>query len=184
MRRLILATLLLIYAPIVFAQVEDFDSIKLYTLKNDKGMTVKVTNYGAIITSIVVPDRDGKMADVALGYNRVEDYINAVDKPYFGAIVGRYGNRIAKGAFTLDGETYSLAKNNGENHLHGGSIGFDKVVWNAKYNKAKNSIAFSYLGKDKEEGYPDSLNQPKFPSTILKPGAEYKTKTVFTFGAE
>ena len=95
------------------AQVEDFDSIKLFTLINENGMTVKVTNYGAIITSIVVPDREGKMADVALGYNRVEDYINAVDKPYFGAVVGRYGNRIANGEFTLNGETYSLLKNNG-----------------------------------------------------------------------
>ena len=84
-------------------QVEDFDSIQLYTLTNRQGMKVKITNYGAIITSIMVPDRDGKMADVALGYDRVEDYINAVDKPYFGAIVGRYGNRIEEVAFTLDG---------------------------------------------------------------------------------
>lgn len=139
------------------AQVEDFDSIKLYTLTNDNGMTVKVTNYGAIITSIVVPDRTGKMADVALGYGRVEDYINAVDKPYFGAIVGRYGNRIANGEFTLDGETYSLAKNNGENHLHGGVIGFDKVVWDADYDQKNDSITLSYLAKDMEEGYPGNL---------------------------
>jgi aldose 1-epimerase len=141
----------------VSAQVEDFDSIKVYTLKNDAGMTVKVTNYGAIITSIVVPDRDGKMADVALGYNRVEDYINAVDKPYFGAVVGRYGNRIAGGEFTLNGETYSLLKNNGDNHLHGGAIGFDKVVWDADYDASKNTITLSYLAKDKEEGYPGNL---------------------------
>ena len=139
------------------AQVKDFDSIKLYTLKNDSGMTVKVTNYGAIITSIVVPDRKGKRADIALGYNRVEDYINAVDKPYFGAIVGRYGNRIANGEFTLDGETYSLLKNNGDNHLHGGAIGFDKVVWDADYDEAKDTITLSYLAKDKEEGYPGNL---------------------------
>jgi aldose 1-epimerase len=141
----------------VSAQVEDFDSIKVYTLKNDAGMTVKVTNYGAIITSIVVPARDGKMADVALGYNRVEDYINAVDKPYFGAVVGRYGNRIAGGEFTLNGETYSLLKNNGDNHLHGGAIGFDKVVWDADYDASKNTITLSYLAKDKEEGYPGNL---------------------------
>lgn len=139
------------------AQVEDFDSIKLYTLKNDKGMVVKVTNYGAIITSIVVPDRDGQMADVALGYNDVKGYINAVDKPYFGAIVGRYGNRIANGEFTLGGETYSLLKNNGDNHLHGGAIGFDKVVWDANYDQGKNQITLSYLAKDKEEGYPGNL---------------------------
>ncbi len=99
---------ILCLCPPVIAQVEDFDSIQLYTLSNPSGMTVKISNYGAIITSIIVPDRDGKLADVALGYNRVEDYINAVDKPYFGAVVGRYGNRIANGQFSLDGETYTL----------------------------------------------------------------------------
>lgn len=139
------------------AQVNDFDSIRLYTLKNDSGMTVKITNYGATVTSIVVPDREGIMADVALGYNSVEDYMNAVDKPYLGSIVGRYGNRIAKGKFTLEGEEYSLAVNNGENHLHGGTIGFDKVVWTAKYLKKHNALELSYLAKDKEEGYPGNL---------------------------
>ncbi|WP_372721001.1 aldose epimerase family protein [Novipirellula sp.] len=140
--------------------VEDFDSIKLYTLKNEAGMTVKITNYGAIITSIIVPDRDGKMGDVALGYNRVEDYINAVDKPYFGAVVGRYGNRIAKGKFSIDGETYSLAVNNGENHLHGGVIGFDKVVWDAKPLEGDgwSGLELTYTAKDMEEGYPGNLN--------------------------
>nr|WP_231615425.1 aldose epimerase family protein [Novipirellula artificiosorum] len=140
--------------------VEDFDSIKLYTLKNSSGMTVKVTNFGAIITSIVVPDRDGNMGDVALGYNRVEDYINAVDKPYFGAVVGRYGNRIAKGEFSIDGETYTLATNNNANHLHGGVIGFDKVVWDAKPMEGDgwSGIELSYLAKDLEEGYPGNLN--------------------------
>jgi aldose 1-epimerase len=139
------------------AQVKDFDSIKLYTLKNESGMTVRVTNYGAIITSIIVPDRNGKQADVALGYDRVEDYINAVDKPYFGAVVGRYGNRIAKGEFTLDGEAYSLLQNNGENHLHGGAIGFDKVVWAVDEYVEGKSLTLSYLAKDKEEGYPGNL---------------------------
>ncbi len=139
------------------ASVDDFDSIKLYTLKNDHDMTVKVTNYGAIITSIVVPDRDGEPGDVVLGYNNVEGYINAVDKPYFGAVVGRYGNRIAKGKFTLDGETYSLAVNNGENSLHGGIIGFDKVVWTVK-SADDHSIKLNYLAKDMEEGYPGNLN--------------------------
>lgn len=139
------------------AQVKDFDSIKLYTLKNESGMAVRVTNYGAIITSIIVPDRNGKQADVALGYDRVEDYINAVDKPYFGAVVGRYGNRIAKGEFTLDGETYSLLQNNGENHLHGGAIGFDKVVWAVDEYVEGKSLTLSYLAKDKEEGYPGNL---------------------------
>jgi aldose 1-epimerase len=140
-------------------KVEDFDSIQLYTLSNDKGMQIKVTNFGAIVTSIMVPDRDGKMADIALGYHHVENYINAVDKPYFGAIVGRYGNRIAKGEFTLDGETYSLAINNSPNHLHGGVIGFDKVVWDAKptHGSGWQGLELHYLAKDKEEGYPGNL---------------------------
>ena len=138
---------------------EDFDTIRLYTLENESGMAVKITNYGAIITSIVVPDSDGKLADVALGYNRVEDYINAVDKPYFGAVVGRYGNRIAKGTFTLNGETYTLAVNNGENHLHGGVIGFDKVVWDAEPIEGNDwtGLELSYLAKHMEEGYPGNL---------------------------
>lgn len=159
--RIVFILLALLFSPQAEAQVvSDFDNIKLYTLKNDSGMTVKITNYGAIITSIVVPDRDGKPGDVALGYNRVEDYINAVDKPYFGAIVGRYGNRIAKGAFSLDGETYALAINNGENHLHGGIIGFDKVVWDARLVGGDDwtGLELSYLAKDKEEGYPGNLN--------------------------
>lgn len=153
---LIFAVIALCLTTTVLGQVEDFDSIKLYTLKNNSGMTVKVTNYGAIITSITVPDRNGKMDDIALGYNRVEDYMNAVDKPYFGAIVGRYGNRIANGQFTLNGETYTLAKNNSENHLHGGVIGFDKVVWDAKQD-GPHKIELSYLAKDREEGYPGNL---------------------------
>ena len=148
---------LLLFGSSVLAQVEDFDSIKLYTLKNSNGVTVKVTNYGAIIQSIVVPDRNGKMADVALGYNRVEDYMNAVDKPYFGAIVGRYGNRIANGKFTLDGEEYSLATNNSPNHLHGGVIGFDKVVWTVKLANSE-KVVLGYMAKDKEEGYPGNLD--------------------------
>lgn len=139
--------------------MEDFDSIQLATLKNSHSMTVKVTNYGATVTSILVPDRNGKLSDVALGYNRVEDYMNAVDKPYFGAIVGRYGNRIAKGKFTIGNETYKLAVNNGENHLHGGVIGFDKVVWTMQAVPVSNgqSVKLTYLAKDKEEGYPGNL---------------------------
>ncbi len=139
--------------------ISDFDEIKLYTLSNQSGAKVKVTNYGAIIVSIIVPDRAGNQADITLGYNRLEDYINAVDKPYFGAIVGRYGNRIAKGQFTLDGETYTLAMNNGPNHLHGGVVGLDKVVWDAKpvLGTGWTGVELSYLAKDKEEGYPGNL---------------------------
>ncbi len=156
MKSFLFATVVLLVASNANAQVEDFDSIQRYTLKNDSGMTIKVTNYGAIITSIIVPDRNGNPGDVALGYDRVEDYINAVDKPYFGAIVGRYGNRIAKGKFTIDGTDYKLAVNNNENHLHGGVIGFDKVVWNARMIGDK-AIEMSYVAKDMEEGYPGSL---------------------------
>ncbi len=141
-------------------RVTDFDAIKLYTFKNKSGMQVKITNYGAIVTAILVPDRDGKLGDITLGYNRVEDYINAVDKPYFGAIVGRYGNRIANGEFTIDDETYSLATNNGPNHLHGGVIGFDKVVWDAELvgGEGWSGLKLTYLAKDKEEGYPGNLS--------------------------
>lgn len=139
--------------------VEDFSSIKLYKLKNKNGVEVHVTNFGAIITSILVPDRDGKMGDIALGYHDVSGYINAVDKPYFGAIVGRYGNRIANGKFTIDGEEYKLATNNGPNALHGGVIGFDKVVWDAeaKASAGEQQVILKYLAKDREEGYPGNL---------------------------
>ena len=136
---------------------KEFSGIRQYTLRNESGMTIDVTNYGAIITSIYVPDRKGAMHDVALGYRRAEDYLNAVDKPYFGAIVGRYGNRIAGGQFTIEGETYTLAKNNGPNHLHGGIAGFDKVVWDV-VSVVDNSIQLHYLSKDKEEGYPGNLD--------------------------
>lgn len=140
--------------------VTDFDSIQLYTFTNSSGAQVKITNYGAIVTSIIVPDRNGKLGDIALGYHHVENYINAVDKPYFGAIVGRYGNRIAKGTFSIADETYSLAVNNGENHLHGGVIGFDKVVWDAKLVRGDgwSGLELSYLAKDTEEGYPGNLD--------------------------
>lgn len=138
----------------------DFDCIRLYELRNNSGTEVKITNYGAIVTSIKVADRNGEFADIALGYNGVEDYINAVDRPYFGAIVGRYGNRIAKGRFTLDDKTYTLATNNGPNHLHGGIIGFDKVVWDAKTIEGEGftGVELTYMAKDMEEGYPGNLS--------------------------
>ncbi len=132
-----------------------FTSIKEYELINKNGMVVKVCNYGATITSIQVPDREGEFMDVALGYNSVEGYINAIDRPYFGAVVGRYGNRIAKGKFSIDSIEYTLATNNGENHLHGGNMGFDKVVWKATVKNQ--GVQMSYLAKDGEEGYPGNL---------------------------
>lgn len=133
-------------------------AIQYFTLKNEDGMVVKVTNFGAIVTSIIVPDKNGKMADVALGYNTATEYMEAVDQPYFGAIVGRYGNRIAKGKFTVAGKQYSLAINNDPNHLHGGLVGFDKVIWNAEFDEAANRLALSYRSKDMEEGYPGNLD--------------------------
>ena len=140
-------------------QVEDFSSIKLYKLRNANGMEVHITNYGAIITAILVPDRQGNLGDVALGYHRLEDYLNAADKPYFGAVVGRYGNRIAGGQFTIDGRTYFLAKNNGPNALHGGNLGFDKVVWEATpvSDDEQSQLVLRYMSRDGEEGYPGNL---------------------------
>ncbi|KAA5543183.1 galactose mutarotase [Roseiconus nitratireducens] len=153
----LLALLLFASVPCRAVDVTPSEEIKFFTLQNDSGMKVRITNFGAIITSIVVPDRDGKLADVALGYNDISSYTNAVDKPYFGAVVGRYGNRIAEGKFTLDGETYTLATNNGPNHLHGGIIGFDKVIWDAQANQNDHSVTLTYHAKDGEEGYPGNL---------------------------
>jgi aldose 1-epimerase len=140
--------------------IENFSSIKLCKLTNENGMEVHVTNYGATITSIVVPDRNGVMADVALGYNSVEGYINAIDRPYFGSIVGRYGNRIAGGKFSIGGQEYKLNTNNGPNHLHGGMMGFDKVVWNANPTGDADwtGVTLTYRAQDGEEGYPGNLD--------------------------
>jgi aldose 1-epimerase len=129
----------------------------LYTLTNSNGITVKITNYGGIITSILTPDKSGRMGDIVLGYDSLNDYI--ANSPYFGAIVGRYANRIARGSFALGGKRYKLAVNNGNNSLHGGLKGFDKVVWDAKEISGSNSVSLelTYLSKDGEEGYPGNL---------------------------
>src|SRR6266536_5758277 len=108
----------------------DGQNVELYTLTNRNGVEAKITTYGGIVVSLKVPDRNGKLDDVVLGFENLDDYLKG--HPYFGAIIGRYGNRIAKGRFTLNGHQYTLAVNNGENHLHGGIKGFDKVVWTAK----------------------------------------------------
>lgn len=136
----------------------DGKEVNLYTFTNTNGMTAKITNYGAIVQSLTAPDKNGKYEDVTLGYDKLEDYIN--DKSYFGCIVGRFGNRIAKGKFTLDGKEYTLATNNGPNHLHGGIKGFNKVVWDAEVVKGKDfgGLKLTYLSKDGEEGYPGNLN--------------------------
>lgn len=132
--------------------------VDLYTLTNAKGVVMTVTNYGGIVVSLLVSDKAGKMGDIVLGYNDVASYVK--NNPYFGCIVGRYGNRIGKAKFTLDGKEYKLAVNNGENSLHGGVKGFDKVVWDAKEVKEKDAVGveLKYLSKDMEEGFPGNLS--------------------------
>jgi aldose 1-epimerase len=130
---------------------------RLFTLTNAHGMQAKITNYGGIVTSLRVPDRRGRLGDVVLGYDNLASYVKAT--PYFGAIAGRYGNRIAKGRFTLDGKTYQLATNNGPNHLHGGVVGFDKRLWRATTRRTQDGVALDlrYFSPSGEEGYPGNL---------------------------
>lgn len=128
---------------------------KNYMLKNSDGMEVHVTNFGGIITNILTLDKMGKLGDVVLGFDRAEDYQINSGHPYFGAIIGRYGNRIAKGRFTLDGKKYELAVNHGPNHLHGGIKGFDKVFWDV--SQKDNLLTLTYTSQDGEEGYPGNL---------------------------
>lgn len=137
-----------------FGQTPNNEAVTLYTLKNSKGMEVQIMNYGAIITKIMVPDNNKVIEDVVLGFDSVADYIK--DSPYFGAVVGRYGNRIAAGKFSLDGKNYSLAAQNNGQHLHGGLKGFDKKVWKTISQKP-GSLTLSYLSKDGEEGFPGNL---------------------------
>ena len=141
-----------------FGNTKDGKAVELYTMTNSHGVEVRAMTYGGIITSIKVPDRSGAMADVVLGFDTLDGYLT--DPPYFGAIVGRYGNRIAKGQFTLDGRTYKLATNNGPNHLHGGIKGFDKVVWTARSVESAEGVgvALTRVSPDGEEGYPGNLN--------------------------
>lgn len=135
----------------------DGKKVYQYTLTNKNGMTVKILNYGGIVTHIFVPDKNGELADIALGYDSLSSYLEAT--PYFGALIGRYGNRIALGKFELDGVTYNLALNNGPNHLHGGLKGFDKVVWEADdfLEADRTGVILTYDSKDMEEGYPGNL---------------------------
>jgi len=132
----------------------DATDVDLYVLTNANGMVAKVMNYGATLTELDTPDRDGKLDDVVLGFENLGGYLQK--EPYFGAVVGRVGNRIAKGRFTLNGTTYQLATNDGPNHLHGGIKGFDKVVWDARVvSEGKNpAVEFAYRSRDGEEGYP------------------------------
>lgn len=134
----------------------DGKKVQLFTLTNKNGVTVDITNYGGIVTSWVTPDKNGNKSSVVVGLANLQEYQK--EPPYFGALIGRYGNRIASGKFTLDGKTYTLATNNGKNHLHGGKKGFDKVVWDATPGaEGSPSLTLSYLSKDGEEGYPGNL---------------------------
>jgi aldose 1-epimerase len=131
--------------------------VEIYTLTNANGIELRAMTYGGIITSLKVPDRSGHIGDIVLGFDTIDSYLK--DSPYFGALIGRYGNRIAKGQFTLGGTTFKLATNNGPNHLHGGMKGFDKVLWNAMQAAGPDgvSVTFTRTSPDGEEGYPGNL---------------------------
>ena len=141
-----------------FGTTSKGEKVTQYTLTNAKGASVSIITYGGIVTSLKVPDRNGKLADVVLGFKTLSEYEKK--SPYFGCLVGRYGNRIAKGEFTLDGHTYHLATNNNGQSLHGGLRGFDKVVWSAVPAETRQgpSLKLTYVSKDGEEGYPGNLS--------------------------
>lgn len=143
-----------------FGKLPDGREAKLYTLTNKNGLRAKISDLGATLVSMEVPDKDGKLADVTHGFDSPEGYLSD-GNPYFGATVGRFGNRIAHGKFTLDGKEYTLATNNEPGgipcHLHGGKVGFNKVMWTGEADEAANSVTFTYVSKDGEEGYPGTL---------------------------
>jgi aldose 1-epimerase len=138
----------------LFAQLPDGARVHVFTLRNTAGMTVRILDFGGIILDIHVPDRDGVFDDVALGFDTLAPYCG--DSPYFGALIGRYGNRIAGGRFTLDGDTFTLPVNNGANHLHGGVPGFDRVLWRSRIEGAE--LVLDYRSVDGEQGYPGTLD--------------------------
>jgi len=142
-----------------FGQTPDGIAVDLYTLTNTNGLKARITNYGAILVSLEIPDRDGNITDVTLGYDNLDGYLK--ETPYFGATVGRYANRIGGAKFVLNGVEYKLAANNGPNHLHGGIKGFDKVVWKVDDLKPDGDnqvvLKMSYISEDGEEGYPGNL---------------------------
>jgi aldose 1-epimerase len=142
----------------VFGKTPAGETIDIFTLVNAHGVEMRVISYGGILTSLKVPDRNGRVDDIVLGFDSLDGYVK--NPPYFGAIVGRYGNRIAKGRFRLDGKTYALATNNGPNHLHGGIKGFDKVVWRGEpfKNGGAAGVVFTHTSPDGDEGYPGALS--------------------------
>jgi aldose 1-epimerase len=141
-----------------FGKTQDGTPVDVYTLTNAGGSVAKIMTYGATLIQLRVPDREGKLADVVLGFDNLDGYL--AGHPFFGSTVGRYANRIAKGKFTLDGKEYTLAVNNGPNHLHGGTKGFDKAVWKAEVVGSGEgpSVRFSHVSPDGDEGYPGTLN--------------------------
>lgn len=141
-----------------FGVLPDGREVTKHVLKNKNGVEVHVINYGGIITHLKAPDKSGKLEDIVLGYDSLGGYLK--ETPYFGAIIGRYGNRIANGKFTLEGKQYTLVQNNNGQHLHGGTKGFDKVFWNISEIDSDSGMAIrlTYLSKDMEEGYPGNLN--------------------------
>ncbi|HLX95066.1 MAG TPA: aldose epimerase family protein [Verrucomicrobiae bacterium] len=140
-----------------FGNTSDGRAVEIYTLRNRHGMEARIATYGGIVVSLTAPDRAGKFADVVLGFDRLDDYLKS--SPYFGAIVGRYANRIGGAKFTLEGRTYTLAQNSGPHSLHGGITGFDKVIWTARAMESANgpALELTYLSRDGEEGYPGNL---------------------------
>jgi aldose 1-epimerase len=140
-----------------FGSTTDGTPVEIYTLSNSKGMEAKIMTYGGIVTSLKTPDRNGQYSDVVLGFDNLDSYLKS--SPYFGALIGRYGNRIALGKFSLDGNNYQLATNNGANTLHGGLKGFDKVVWTARPLPTANgpALILTYVSKGGEEGFPGNL---------------------------
>ena len=147
-----------LFSQAPFGQAPDGSPVEIFTLRKPGGIEARICNYGGILVTLKAPDREGRLDDVVLGYDHLEGYLTL--SPYFGAVVGRYANRIAKGTFTLDGVTYTLAANNGPNSLHGGRKGFDKVVWHAAQTGTASapSLTLQYLSKDGEEGYPGNLS--------------------------
>ena len=146
-----------------FGKTADGTEIQLFALTNKNGLKATISTYGGTLTSLLVPDKDGKMSDVILGFDNVSGYLSPEFKksnPYFGALIGRYGNRIAKGQFSIDGKPYQVGLNNNGNSLHGGTVGFNQKVWTAKPGTAADgqTLTLTYLSKDGEEGYPGNLN--------------------------
>ena len=139
-----------------FETIVDGKKVTLYTLKNSNGTYSQITNYGGKVVSLWLPDNKGNYEDVVLGYDNIDDYLIAKEK-YFGALIGRYGNRIGKGKFTLGGKEYTLATNNGINHLHGGNKGYDAVVWDSKQLNEQ-SLELTYVSEHMEEGFPGNLS--------------------------